>query len=379
MRRSVIFAILAVMLLATPVFAGNTIKIGEIATVTGDFAAYGVAEVEAVKMAVKEINAKGGILGKKVEVVMYDCRTRNEDMVNAARRLVQQDKVTAVIGPSGSGLCIAASPVFNSGKVPHLGTLPTNPNVTKDEKGKVKPYNFRICFLDPYQGKMLAVFAAKDMKWKKAAILYDVSSDYSHGLREFFTKSFKDYGGKIVADEGHRGEDVDFRAQLTKIMQSNPDVLVLPTMGKCLPLAVKQAREMGMKQPIIGGDGYGDFMWEIAGKEAMKNTFWISHVAKEDPALKDFFAKYKKQAGTECQEFMNAVMAYDCVFWLKDAIERAKSDDPVKVRAALETTKNLKLMHATLTMDEFHDPKDKDGFILEAKDGKAVFYKKIRP
>ncbi len=106
MRRSVIFAILAVMLLATPVFAGNTIKIGEIATVTGDFAAYGVAEVEAVKMAVKEINAKGGILGKKVEVVMYDCRTRNEDMVNAARRLVQQDKVTAVIGPSGSGLCI---------------------------------------------------------------------------------------------------------------------------------------------------------------------------------------------------------------------------------------------------------------------------------
>ncbi len=379
MRRSVIFAILAVMLLATPVFAGNTIKIGEIATVTGDFAAYGVAEVEAVKMAVKEINAKGGILGKKVEVVMYDCRTRNEDMVNAARRLVQQDKVTAVIGPSGSGLCIAASPVFNSGKVPHLGTLPTNPNVTKDEKGKVKPYNFRICFLDPYQGKMLAVFAAKDMKWKKAAILYDVSSDYSHGLREFFTKSFKDYGGKVVADEGHRGEDVDFRAQLTKIMQSNPDVLVLPTMGKCLPLAVKQAREMGMKQPIIGGDGYGDFMWEIAGKEAMKNTFWISHVAKEDPALKDFFAKYKKQAGTECQEFMNAVMAYDCVYWLKDAIERAKSDDPVKVRAALETTKNLKLMHATLTMDEFHDPKDKDGFILEAKDGKAVFYKKIRP
>ena len=379
MRRFFGFALLAVMLLATPVFAGNTIKIGEIATVTGDFAAYGVAEVEAVKMAVKEINAKGGIMGKKVEVIMYDCRTRNEDMVNAARRLSQQDKVCAVIGPSGSGLCIAAAPVFNSSKVPHLGTLPTNPNVTKDEKGKVRPYNFRICFLDPYQGKMLAVFAAKDLKVKKAGLLYDVSSDYSHGLREFFTKNFTAYGGKVVADEGHRGEDVDFRAQLTKIKQANPDVLVFPTMGKCLPLAVKQAREMGMNQPIIGGDGYGDFMWDIAGKEAMKNTFWISHVAKEDPALKDFFAKYKKQAGTECQEFMNAVMAYDCVYWLKDAIERAKSDDPVKVRAALESTKNLKLMHATLTMDNFHDPKDKDGFILEAKNGKAVFYKKIRP
>lgn len=379
MKKFMSFAFIFMMLFATPLFAADTIKIGEIATVTGDFAAYGVAEVESVKMAVNEINAAGGILGKKIELIMYDCRTRNEDMVNAARRLVQQDKVTAVIGPSGSGLCIAASPVFNQGKVPHLGTLPTNPKVTVDEKGKVKPYNFRICFLDPYQGKMLAVFAAKDLKAKTAAILYDVASDYSHGLREFFKKNFAAYGGKIIADEGHRGEDVDFRAQLTKIKLANPDVLVFPTMGKCLPLAVKQAREMGMTQPILGGDGYGDFMWEITGQEAMKNTYWVSHVDKADPQLQEFFAKYRKQTGTECQEFMNAVMAYDCVYWLKDAIERAGTDDPVKVRDALEQTKNLKLMHATLTMDEFHDPKDKDGIILEGKDGKAVFFKRIKP
>lgn len=379
MKRIFALVFIFVMLFSLPVFAADVIKIGEIATVTGDFAAYGVAEVESVKMAVNEINAAGGILGKKVELIMYDCRTRNEDMVNAARRLVQQDKVTAVIGPSGSGLCIAASPVFNQGKVSHLGTLPTNPKVTVDEKGVVKPYNFRICFLDPYQGKMLAIFAAQDLKAKKAAVLYDVASDYSHGLREFFKKNFEGGGGKIVADEGHRGEDVDFRAQLTKIKLANPDVLVFPTMGKCLPLAVKQAREMGMRQPIIGGDGYGDFMWEIAGEEAMKNTFWVSHVDKADPRLQEFFAKYEKQTGTECQEFMNAVMAYDCVYWLKDAIERAGTDDPVKVRDALEKTKNLKLMHATLTMDEFHDPKDKDGIILEAKGGKAVFYKVIKP
>ncbi len=377
--RKLFAALLCTMFMALPAFAADTIKIGEIATVTGDFAAYGVAEVEAVKMAVKEINAKGGVLGKKLEVIMYDCRTRNEDMVNAARRLVQQDKVVSVIGPSGSGLCIAASPIFNQGKVPHIGTLPTNPKVTVDEKGKVKPYNFRICFLDPYQGKILAVFATKDLKAKRAAILYDVSSDYSHGLREYFVNSFKAAGGKIVADEGHRGDDVDFRAQLTKIKESKPEILVLPTMGKCLPLAVKQAREMGLTMPILGGDGYGDFMWEIAGKEAMKNTYWVSHVAKEDPALKDFFIKYKKQAGTECQEFMNAVMAYDSVYWLADAIKRAKSTDPVKIRQALEDTKNLQLMHTKLTMDQFHDPKDKDGFILEAKDGKAVFFKKIRP
>ena len=366
--------------MALPLYAADTIKIGEIATVTGDFAAYGVAEVESVKIAVDEINKSGGILGKQVEVIMYDCRTRQEDMVNAARRLVEQDKVSVAIGPSGSGLCIAAAPVFNRGKVSHLGTLPTNPLVTVDEKGAVRPYNFRICFLDPYQGKMIAVFAAKDLGRKKAAVLYDVSSDYSQGLREFFIKSFKEYGGEIVADEGHRGEDVDFRAQLTVIKNTNPDVLVIPTMGKCLPLAVKQARELGLNVEIIGGDGYGDFMWEIAG-DAMKDSYWVSHVDRFDPTLADFFAKYEKATGTECMEFMNAVMAYDCVYWLKDAIERAGTDDPVKVRDALENTKDLKLMHATLTMDEFHNPKDKDGIILvsDIATKKAVFFKKIRP
>lgn len=382
MRKLLLFTLLIAVFAvfsAVPAFAADTIKIGEIATVTGDFAAFGEAEVQAIKLAVQEINAKGGILGKKVEVVMYDCRTRNEDMVNAARRLVEQDKVCAAIGPSGSGLCIAASPVFTKGEVPHIGTLPTNINVTRDAKGKVKPYNFRICFLDPYQGKLLAYLAAKEFKAKTAAILYDVSSDYSHGIRDFFKRHFPEYGGKIIADEAHRGDDVDFRAQLTVIKDRKPDVLVLPTMGKVLPLAVKQAREMGITIPIIGGDGFGDYMWEITGNEAMKNTFWASHLDRADPALQKFFADYKKIAGTECQEYMNAVLAYDSVYWLKDAIERAKSTDPKAITKALAATKNLKLMHCVLTMDEFHDPKDKDGYVVEGKDGKFVFFKKIKP
>jgi branched-chain amino acid transport system substrate-binding protein len=359
--------------------ATSPIKIGEIATVTGDHAPYGVAEVESVKIAVKEINEAGGVLGRPLEVIMYDCRTRNEDMVNAARRLVQQDKVSAVIGPSGSSLCISASPVFTEAHVPHIGTLPTNPLVTMDESGKVRPYNFRICFLDPYQGRILSVFATQSLNAKTAAVLYDVGSDYSEGLREFFVKDFEASGGKIIANEGHRADDVDFRAQLTKIKDLNPDVLVLPTMGKVLPLAVKQARELGITAPIIGGDGYGDFMWEVTGLEAMKNTFWVSHVDKADPTLADFFRKYEEATGTECQEFMNAVMAYDSVYWLKDAIERAGSDDPEKIRDALESTKGLKLMHSVITMDEFHNPIGKNGVILEAKDGKAVFLMTIKP
>ena len=378
--RKFLLTLLAISLLAIPAFGAEPIKIGEIATVTGDFAAYGVAEVESIKIAIAEINAAGGVLGRPLEVVMYDCRTRQEDMVNAARRLVEQDKVVAVIGPSGSGLCIAAAPIFNRGHVAHLGTLPTNPLVTVDESGKVRPYNFRICFLDPYQGAIMAQFSYMNLRAKKAAILYDVSSDYSQGQREFFIKSFEKSGGKIVADEGFRGEDVDFRSQLTNMKDSDADVLIFPFMGKSLPLAVKQARELGIELPIVGGDGYGDFMWEISGS-TLRNTFWVSHVDRYDPTLKGFFDKYYEETKTECQEFMNAVMAYDCVYWLKDAIERAGSTDPEKIRDALEQTKNLKLMHCVLTMDEFHNPTGKDGVILrcDETERKSLFFTKIRP
>ncbi len=373
---------LAAVMLAFPAFAAEEVLVGEISTSTGDFAAYGFAEVESVNIALEEINAAGGVkVGDKMlpmRVIQYDCRTRNEDMVNAARRLVNQDKVVAVIGPSGSGLCISAAAVFNRGHVSHLGTLPTNPMVTMDERGKVRPYNFRICFLDPYQGAILATFAIKNLNLKKAAVLYDVSSDYSQGLREFFINEYKKMGGEVVADEGHRGEDVDFRAQLTKFKEANPEILVFPTMGKCTPLAIKQAREMGFTCPIIGGDGYGDFWWEIAG-DAMENTYWVSHVDKGDPKLKSFFDKFEAKTGTECKEFMNAVMAYDCLYWLKDAVERAGSTDPEKVRDALEQTKDLKLFHCTLTMDEFHNPKGKEGIMLKAEGGKTKYFATIKP
>ena len=378
--KRLVFALVCVAVLCVPAFAAKPIVIGQIATVTGDFAAYGVAEVEAVKIAVKEINDAGGVLGRPLEVIMYDCRTRQEDMVNAARRLVEQDRVCAVVGPTGSGICIAGAPVFNRRHVPQVMTLPTNPLVTVDESGKVRPYSFRICFLDPYQGEIIAQFSAKNLGAKKAALLYDVSSDYSQGLRDFFIKGFTAAGGKLVADEGFRADDVDFRSQLTNMKESGADVLIFPFMGKSLPLAVKQARELGIELPIIGGDGYGDFMWEICG-DTMRNTYWVSHVDRYDPTLAGFFEKYLETTGTECQEFLNGVLAYDCVYWVKDAIERAGSDDPEKIRDALEDTKGLNLMHCVLTIDEFHNPKDKDGVILKCDETqrKALFFAKIRP
>ncbi len=375
-----VFLVLFVSFLAGPAFAADTVKIGYLAALTGDWAAYGQTELKSAQLAVEEINSAGGVNGMKIELVPYDFRTRAEDAVNAVRRMIEEDKVSAIVGANGSGINIATAAVVNKAGVSQIGTVSTNPFVTMDESGKVRPYSFRICFTDPYQGKLIAYFSARELGRLKAAILYDVGNDYSQGLREFFMKSYGNYGGKVVADLGFRGgQDVDFRAQLTEIRKSGADVLVLPNMGKEMALIMKQARELGMDEIVfVGGDGYGEFMWEIAG-DAMENSYWINHVAPEDPAMQPFFASYREKYNDECKEFVNGILAYDAMYLVADAIKRANSTDPKAVRDALEKTENLELHHAVITMDEFHNPKDKDGVVLVAKDGRGQFFKKIKP
>ncbi len=373
-------AVILCVAMATGAMAEDTIKIGYLAALTGDWAAYGQTEKNTAMLAVDEINAQGGINGSKVELVVYDFRGRQEDAVNAVRRLLEEDKVSAIVGANASGINIATAALVNKAKVPQIGTVSTNPMVTVDRKGEVRPYSFRVCFTDPYQGKLIAWFAARELNLNKAAILYDIASDYSQGLREFFIKSFKDYGGETVADEAFKGgQDVDFRAQLTKIRNSGANVLVLPNMGKEMALIMKQARELGMDDLVfVGGDGYAEFMWEIAGP-AMENSYWINHVSPSDPNMAKFFEDYKAKYNDECKEFVNGILGYDAMYWLFDAIKRAGSGDPVKIAEALAATKDLPLHHATLTMDEFHNPKDKDGIVLIAKEGKGQFFKKIKP
>jgi len=378
--------LLLVALALAVVFAGSamaadTIKVGYLAALTGDWAAYGQTELNAAKLAVDEINAKGGVLGKKLELVPYDFRTRPEDAVNAFRRLAENDKVVAVVGANGSGINIATAPLSTKYKIPQIGTVSTNLNVTVTPEGKLNPYMFRTCFTDPYQGQVIAYFAVKNLKKMNAAVLYDVGSDYSQGLRDFFMQYYKKYGGKIVADQAFRaGTDVDFRAQLTTIRDSKAEVLILPNMGKEMALIMKQARELGMKDIIfIGGDGYGEFMWEIAGK-SMEGSYWINHVAPEDPAMQPFFASYKKIYNDECKEFVNGILAYDSIYWLADAIKRAGKADSTAIKNALEKTKNVKLHHATMSINpKDHNPMNKTAVVLIAKDGKGRFFTKIQP
>ena len=375
-----LLALVIVVFAAGAAFAAEPIKIGYLAALTGDYAQYGITEVNMAKLVVGDINAKGGILGRQIELIPYDTKTRNEDAVNAVRRMIESDKVCAIVGANSSGINIATAPIVAKGKTPQISTVGTNPLVTVDNKGKVRPYSFRICFTDPYQGTLAADLAFKDLGLKKAAILYNVGSDYAQGLREFFVKSYEKLGGKIVADEGFRETDVDFRAQLTKIKNSGADLLFLPGMGKDMALAIKQAQELGLKATVIGGDGYAEFMNEIAGP-AMKGTYWVNHTYLEDPGMAPIFKRYKDVYKDDCKEFVNGTMAYDAMYWLIDAIKRAGKAEGPAIAKALEETKGLKLNHATLTVDpKTHNPLNKPGIILKVGDYlKTRFYKKVEP
>ena len=382
MKKAVALTISSIMLLlaAGCAFADETIKIGYLAALTGDYASYGQAEVNAAKIVVNDTNAAGGVLGHQLELVPYDTKSRNEDAVNAVRRMIENDGVCAIVGSNTSGINIATAPIVNKGKVPQISTVGTNPLVTVDNKGKVRPYSFRICFTDPYQGALGANVAYTDLGKKNAAVLYNVGSDYAHGLREFFIKDYEKLGGKIVADEGYRDTDVDFRAQLTKIKNSGADVLFLPGLGKDMALIIKQAKELGLDITVIGGDGYGDFMNEIAG-EAMIGTYWITHTYLEDPGMKPIFDRYKEVYKDECKEFINVTMSSDAMYWVIDAIKRAGKAEGPAIAKELENTKGLKLNHATITIDPAtHDPVNKAGIILKVRDDlKTEFFKKVEP
>ena len=375
-------AVLALVLaLSGAAFAAEgPIKIGCLAALTGDDAQSGITEVNMAKIFLAEANAAGGILGRQLELIPYDTKSRNEDAVNAVRRMIKNDGVCVIIGSNTSGINIATAPIVNNGQVPQIATVATNPLVTVDNKGAVRPYSFRICFTDPYQGALGAELAYNDLGKKKAAILYNVGSEYAHGLREYFIKDYTKLGGEIVADEGFRGTDVDFRAQLTTIKDSGADVLFLPGMPKDMALAIKQAQELGLDVTIIGGDGFSDVMFEIAG-DSMKGTYWITHTYMEDPAMAEIFARYKEVYNDECKEFVNGTMSFDALLWVMDAIRRAGVAEGPAIAKALEETKDLKLNHATLTIDPAtHNPLNKAGIILKVGDDlRTAFYKKVEP
>jgi len=355
----------------------DVIKIGNFGAISGDQAIWGQAEANGLKMTADQINKAGGILGRQVEIITYDDKGDQLEAVNAVKRLINEDHVSAIIGTNSSGRNMAVDPVAEAGRVAVLSTFATNPKVTVPEPGKVRRYTFRACFIDPYQGQVIAEFAFKDLKAKNAAILYEISSDYSVGLRDYFKQSFGKLGGKIVADEAFKSGDVDFRAQLTKIKAAKPDVILMPFLYKEVALASKQARDLGIKAIKLGGDGWPSNGLLQMAATAVEGSYFVNHGDLDQPNVQEYRKQYMQMFGKDME--VNSIMAHDALFTIKAAIEKAGSTDSDAIRGALENIKNVKGFLGVINMDPLtHNPIGKAACIIKISNGKFVFFKQFQ-
>lgn len=359
---------------------GDTIKVGGLLEMTGGSASFGISGKNGIDLALKKINEKGVLGGKKLSLVVADTKSEASEATNGMQKLISQDKVVAVIGPNQSSAVIASGAINNGAKVVDITPMGTNPDVTVDPKTKqVKPYSFRTCFIDPFQGTVMASFASNELKVKRAAIYIDNTSDYAKGLAQFFKENFVKNGGQVVIEEAYLQKDTDFKSTLTKIKAAKPDFIYIPGYYQEVGLIVKQAREMGINVPVAGGDGWDSAkLPEIAGKAALENTFFSSLYSPDDTSdlNKEFVAEYKKAYNTNPDVF--AALAYDSTLLVAKAIEDAGSADPAKIAEAMAKIKGFKGVSGEVTFNEEHNP-IKSAVIIEHKDGKQTFKTKVNP
>jgi branched-chain amino acid transport system substrate-binding protein len=357
---------------------GSTIKIGANLELSGGVASYGQSAKEGIELAIEEINKKG-IDGKKLKLVTVDNKSDAAEATSGSLKLATQDKVVAIIGAATSTNTLAQVQIAQDNKIPLITPTATNATITNKD-GKVNDFVFRTCFIDPFQGTVAANFASNDLKVKSAAILIDSSSDYSKGLAESFKKSFKANGGEIVKEEAYVAKDTDFRATLTNIKSANPDYVYVPGFYEEVGLIVKQARELGITAPIMGGDGWDSpDLVKIAGAAALNNTFITNHYSSgdSDKKVSEFVAAFKAKYDGKSPDAFTA-LGYDTVYFLADAIKRAGSSDSKKIQKALEATDGLQLVSGKVKLDKNHDP-IKAAVILEYKNGEQQFKTKINP
>jgi len=333
---------------------GDTILIGHVASMTGEQATFGESTDNAIRLAVNEANAKGGVKGKKLAVKTYDDQGKPEEAAIAATRLIVNDKVLVLLGEVASSRSLAIAPIADQNRVPQISPTSTNPRVTKDGD-KTRPYVFRVCFIDPFQGTVMAKFARENLKITKAAILRDVGNDYSVGLADYFAKKFQELGGTIVSDQSFKAGDQDFKAQLTTIKNKKPELVYIPAYYTDVALAGRQARELGIKVPLAGGDGWDSAkLYEIA-QGALDGSFFSNHYTHEspEPRVQEFVAKYKAAYGSIPDAL--AALGYDAALVAIDAMSRATELTGPAVRDAIEKTKDFPGVAGVITLDADHN------------------------
>lgn len=356
------------------------LKIGMIYELTGNTASYGTSAANGAKMAFKEINAAGGVLGKQIQLVTADNKGEPSESANAMSKVISQNKVVAITGFTVSSCGIAASAVAEANKIPFVAAATVNPRVTVDERtGKVKEYTFRACFIDSFQGTVGANFALNGLKAKRTAVMTDTSSDYSKGLADVFKSTYTKAGGNVVAEEFYLQKDQDYKPILTKIKAQNPDLIYIPGYYEDVGKIIKQARELGMNMPVLGGDAWDSpVLVEMGGAQALNNTFFTNFYSIEDknPVSNAFVESYRKEYGKTPDSM--AAMGYDAAKLLVDGIKRANSTEAGKIKDALSATKKFSSVSGEMSLNENHDAV-RGVVIIELKDGKQVYKETVRP
>jgi branched-chain amino acid transport system substrate-binding protein len=351
----------------------NIIKVGEFASLTGSEATFGQSSHKGTQLAVDELNVNGGVIGKKIQLLTEDDQSQAGQSATVVRKLISSDGVVAILGEVASSRSLEAAPICQENKIPMISPSSTNPKVT--ETGD---YIFRVCFIDPFQGTVMANFARKTLKLQNVAVLTDVKSDYSVGLATFFKEGFTAAGGKIVTEENYSGGDKDFNAQLTSIKAANPDGIFVPGYYTEVGLIALQAKQLGVTVPIFGGDGWESSSLVPIGGAALEGDYFSTHFSPEDtaPAVQNFVNEFKAKYN-ETPDAM-AALGYDSAMILAAAMKSAGTTDGAKVRDALATEKDFSGVTGKITIDVNRNA-SKPAVILTIKDGAFKYVETISP
>jgi branched-chain amino acid transport system substrate-binding protein len=373
MKRRFLSAIFLGVALATTTLAQDTIKIGEFGSLTGDNASFGISQNNGVQLAVQEINDAGGVLGKKIDLIVEDNQTKQGETTTIVRKLISQDHVVALIGEVASSKSLEAAPIAQASKIPQIATAATNPRVTQ-----TGDYIFRVCFTDDFQAVVIARFVLEKLQKNKIAFMTDVKQDYSVGLTKIAKDYLQNHNAQIVREQSYSSGDKDFRAQLTDIKAANPDVIIITGYYPEAALIAKQARQFGIKATLVGGDGWdGSSLIPVGGK-ALEGAFFSNHYSNENtsPEVQTFVQKYKKKYNAMPDAF--AALGYDATKLLADAIKRAGAPDPSKIRDAIASTKNFPGVSGKITINPERNA-TKSAVILTIKDGGVHYAETIEP
>ena len=353
--------------------ASDVIKVGEVGSMTGTEGTFGVSTHNGIELAIKQINAKGGVKGKKLELISMDDQGKPEEAATAVTKLITQNKVAAILGEVASSRSMAMAPIAQQYQIPMISPSSTNPKVTE-----LGDYIFRVCFIDPFQGTVMAKFAAENLKLKKVAILRDVKNDYSVGLADYFAKKFKEMGGTIVADQAYSSGDTDFKTQLTNIKGKGPEALMVPGYYTEVGLIARQAREAGITVPLLGGDGWDSPKLAEIGGKSVEGSYFSNHYSQEDQSavVQTFVTEYKKAYNAVPDGL--AAMGYDAALVLADAMNRAPDLSSASVRTAIAQTVNFPGVTGMITINSDRNAV-KPAVVLVVENGQYKYRTTITP